>query len=149
MQSLATQMGLSFENSGVDVKLSFPYFYGSARNQAFFVAYHAGINWIIDNRTLAIWPAGGARGGQVPEVSPATGMVGYPAFVDQGIQVTTLFNPSIGYGSKVHVKSSILPPTGNWAVYSLDHDLEANMPGGKWFTTFGGYNPDFPAPVLK
>lgn len=141
MSGLAAQMGLAFENTGVSTVLSSPYFYGSARSQAQACAEAANIEWIIDNGKLAIWPKLQARGGQVPLVSVETGMVGYPAYTSKGIMVRTLFNPAIGYGSKISVKSILTPACGEWIVYSLDHDLDAMVPNGQWFSSMGAARP--------
>jgi hypothetical protein len=135
MSGLATQMGLSFENNGVKVQLANPYYPGTARTQAQAVAEHAGVEWIIDNGTLAIWYPGQARGGVAPLLSPSTGMVGYPAYTSQGIVVRSIYNPSIGFGHKIEVQSDLQDACGEWVVFSLDHDLDAMMPHGKWFTT--------------
>ncbi len=138
MASLATQMGLQFENNGVSVKLWTPYFPGTAVEQVRRAADAANINWIIDDTTLAIWPKGGSRGGAIPVISAETGMVGYPAYNGVGISVTTEFNPTIYFGNTVNVKSDILNANGNWFVYSLKHNLESEVPGGEWFTHFMG-----------
>lgn len=62
-EHLAKKMGLSFENSGVKVKLSNPYSSGSYRTQMLELAEHAGIQWTIDRGTLAIWNPGQSRKG--------------------------------------------------------------------------------------
>lgn len=147
MAGLASKMQLTFENSGVSIQLSNPYYPGNLREQAKAAAKHARCNIIIDNGTLAIWPLNGARDGLIPIVSPATGMVGYPAFVADGIMFRTIFNPSIGFGKKFQVHSDLQSATGTWAVFSLDHDLESLMPHGQWFSIIGGYNPTFEPPV--
>lgn len=134
MSSLATRMGLAFENSGVRVILSKPYYSGSPRMQAQACANDAGINWLIDNGRLAIWQKGLPRGGLVPLVSPGTGMVGYPAYTSMGISVQTEFNASITYGGAIEVQSSQTPACGRWVVYGLAYDLATLMPGGDWFT---------------
>lgn len=142
MQGLATQMGLAFENNGVQVRLSNPYFAGSAREQAKACAEAAGIEWIIDNLRLAIWPAGGSRRGIVPLIK-APAMRGYPAYTSKGIALQTLFNPSVGFGSKVIVESDLKPACGEWIVYSLRHDLDSQVPGGKWFSALEAARPGF------
>jgi hypothetical protein len=128
-------MGLNFENNGVQVQLSNPYLSGTARTQAQTVAQHAGIEWIIDNGTLAIWYPGQARGGVAPLISPSTGMVGYPAYTSQGILVRSIYNPSIGYGHKIEVVSDLQDACGEWVINSLSYDLESMVPHGKWFAT--------------
>lgn len=140
MSGLATAMGYSFENSGVSTRLSNVYLWGSAREQARRVAEHAGIEMIMDDGVLAIWPRGKSRGGLVPLVSPQTGLVGYPNYDAMGVVFRTLFNPSIGYGKQLQLQSSQTRATGIWTVYSLQHDLEALTPRGKWFSTVGVFN---------
>lgn len=143
MSSLATTMGLSFENSGVSVILASPYFYGSPRNQAKACAEAGNFNWIIDNGRLAIWPRGAARGGKAPLISADTGMIGFPAYTSKGISVSTVFNPAIGYGNKIEVQSQQEPASGEWIVYSLDYDLDTLTPNGNWKTTIGATRPEF------
>lgn len=135
MEQIAKKAELKFENNGVDTKIVNPYFPGSARQQAHELARAAGISWIIDNGTLAIWPAGKTRKGQSVVISPQTGMVGYPAYTQAGIDVTTLFNPAIQYGRQVEVQSDLKPACGSWSIINLDYALEAEVPKGKWFTT--------------
>lgn len=162
MGGLARQMNLGFENNGVNVKLASPYFSGSFMTQAQKVAEHAGIEWSITGSTLAIWPKGGNRKTpNVPVVSRATGMVGYPAFTQQGIIVKTIFNPQISFGSLVKVESTILSaiataqgasgattfPT-EWAVNKLDLALDALVPKGEWLSTIYAYNPNYARGIL-
>lgn len=134
MANLAAQMNLGFENSGVSVILSKPYYHGAARAQAQACAEEAKIEWIIDNGVLAIWPRGAARKGAIVLLSPGGGMVGYPTYTATGIVVTTEFNPTLTFGQQVQVESSLTPACGVWKVATLVHDIEANMPGGKWFS---------------
>lgn len=145
LQNLATQMGMSFENNGVVTQLSNPYFEGSAKSQAEAAVRAAGIEWnACDNGILAIWPKGGSRGGSVPLISAATGMVGYPYPSGQGLLgVKTAFNPDINFGAKVEVDSIIKPAVGLWTVCSVDHDIEAEFPGGQWFSSVLGTPPGY------
>lgn len=138
MSGLATLMGLKFENSGVSIQLSTPYFRGSPRDQAMRCADAANINWVIENGTLAIWNKGGSRGGSVPLISPQTGMIGHPSFNGTGIAVNSLFNPTISFGGTVQVQSELTVACGNWFVSALSHNLESESPGGAWMTQFQG-----------
>jgi hypothetical protein len=136
LASLAAQMNLTFEGDGVSVILSKPYYAGSALAQAKACAEAAKLDIVVDNGVLAVWPKGGARSGTIPIVSPTTGMVGYPTYTSTGIVVTSLFSPIVRFGEKVAVESSLTPACGVWKVVTLVHDIEANMPGGKWFSQF-------------
>jgi hypothetical protein len=134
ISGLATQMGYAFENSGVSVQLSHPYFSGTGMEQVQRCAEHAGINLLVDNNTIAIWPKDGVRGGTAVLVSKDTGMVGYPDWTAQGVAVTTLFNPNITYGGTILVQSDITPAVGKWSPFKIEHDLESEVFGGHWFT---------------
>ena len=147
MKTPAYEAGLQFENNGVSVILATPYFPLSGRAQIEAVCDHANIDWTIENGKLAIWPKGASRSQPiVPEISADTGMVGYPAYTATGIVVTTQFNPTIRYGASVKVVSELKPACrDDWHVMKLTHDLECDLPGGKWFTQVQlarpGYDP--------
>lgn len=141
MSQLAGQMGLQFENSGVNVKVAYPYLPGSARAQAAALAEHANINWTIDRGTLAIWPSDGSRQGDAPLISPQTGMVGYPSWSSVGIKVKTLFNNDLKLGGQIQIQSSITPANGTWTISRIEHNLQAFTPNGEWFTTIEAWNP--------
>lgn len=140
MQNLAHLAGLDFENNGVSVQLATPYYPGSPLEQIRKCAQAAGIEYVIDDKTLAIFPIGGARGLQIPVISPDTGMVGYPNYSTSvyGIELTTLFNPLLRPGGKVQVQSSLEVANGTWQVFNVQHELASEDPGGPWFTRFSG-----------
>lgn len=142
MSKLAGQMGLQFENSGVDVKIAYPYLSGSARAQAMTLAEHANINWTIDRDKLAIWPSDGHRQGATPLISPQTGMVGYPSWSSVGVKVKTLFNNDLQLGGQIQIQSSITPANGTWTIHRIEHSLQCLTPNGEWFTTIEAWDPN-------
>jgi hypothetical protein len=150
MSYLATLMSLNFVNDGVSgVVLNNPYFAGTLMTQARACA-RAG-NFIVDfdDNRMTILPKTGVKSGSPTMVSAETGMVGYPAHTDQGIAVTTLFNPNLVFKGAVQVKSTLTPANGLWAVFSLVHELEAGWPGAsKWFTTFKANYYGGPTPIV-
>lgn len=170
MSGFARQMSLGFENNGVSVSLNNPYFSGAAKDQATQCAEHANISWgVVNGNTLSIWPKGSNRNTpNVPIISKATGMIGYPAFTQQGIIVRTLFNPQIAFGGLVEVQSTVLSGISNvqpqvnsslatqssstfptqWAVNKLDLDLDAFYPKGQWMSTVYAYNPNYAKSIL-
>lgn len=127
---------LTLENNGVSVTLSNPYLPGTILDQIRAVARAGNFNCVIDdvNARLAIWPDGGVRTGLRTVISSETGMVGYPAYTQNGLQLTTLYNPSLTFGTQIEVRSQLLPASGGWSVATVGHDLESEMPAGKWFT---------------
>lgn len=149
MQGFATKMGLRFENSGVQTRLSSCYFSGSLRDQARACVKQAGISWNSGELgVLAIWPKKGTRNALIPLIAPPPrgSMIGYPTYTAYGIMLRNLYSAPIGYGQKIKVESSVLAP-GEWAVYGLSHQLESETPGGKWESTILAYNPKHPTPV--
>jgi hypothetical protein len=137
-------MGKTFENNGVQVQLSNPYYSGSAREQALAVVRDAGIQWNgLDENKLAIWPSGQSRGGSIPVVDKTSGMENYPIFTSKGIQVTSLFNPSITFGGKIQVNSILDGANGQWVVYALTYNLDAKVPRGKWNMSISAARPGF------
>lgn len=165
MSGLAQTMGMKFENNGVQVKLSNGYFQGTAMQQAHEVARAANIELYIDTSTnpltMAIWPKIGNRTGKsIPVISAATGMVGYPKFMSNGMSFRTIYNPNILLGGQIMMKSSLAfgagatqqpgstnpvagtqqgGPNGLWLVATgsdgaLVHNLSSQLPGGPWFT---------------
>lgn len=143
MQTLAGQMGFKFENNGVTTKLSNCYLWGSPRSQVQDLADQASIQWTIENNTLAIWPTGQTRSGAVI-ISPSTGMIGYPTFSQSNVIVRTQFNSGLKIGGKVTIQSDLTPACGDWVVNNVNHDIDAQVPHGKWESTFqatslGGY----------
>ncbi len=135
MSQLASQAGLQFENNSVSVKIRNPYLYGSIGNQIRDLARWAGIEHVIDRGTLAIWNPGQARGSNEILISTQTGMKGYPSFNQKQIFVTTLYNPALTNGVRIRVQSEFTAACGLWSVNHAFHDLESNVPKGKWFST--------------
>ncbi|MGN3961820.1 baseplate hub protein [Burkholderia gladioli] len=135
MQGFAQAMDVQFENNGVNVQLSNPYFPGTTLMQVKACARAADIYYTLDRGTLAIWPRTGARSTpDIPVISPATGMVGYPTLSSNAIQATTEFNHSIIPGGYVRIQSSLTPAAGVWYVSEVIHTLESETPNGQWFT---------------
>lgn len=136
ISGLANQAGAAFQNFGVQSQINSPYLWGSALDQAKQIAEASHAVLIIDQNTWIIWPQNGGRApDQIPLISPDTGLVGYPAYTDSGIVLTTLFNPQIAFGGYIKVQSSIPNACGVWQVFNATHELESQTPGGKWFTT--------------
>jgi len=138
---MAKAANLQFENNGISTKIMNPYYPGTAIQQIDALCEHAGLEHIIDNGTLAVWKAGSARQGSGATVSPSTGMVGYPRFNAQGIDITAEFQPTFVFGQNIKVESSITPAQGTWIIYYLEYDLECETPNGRWFCNILAHKP--------
>lgn len=139
MASLAKLAGYTFvENNDVSESLYNPYFPGSAWDQIQACAQHANINAHVENGALIIYPKGGYRKG-VPTitVSSTVNMIGYPILSSGGITVNSEFIPDIYLGGLCTIDSSLLQAVGTWHIYSINHKLQSETPGGQWFTQLG------------
>lgn len=136
MGSLAKAAGLAFENNGVDVKLSNPYLDGTLMQQMELVGKAANINWHIDGatNTLAIWPRTGSRGGTVPVIAPASGLICYPMFSRNVIVIRTVFNPTVRLGGQIQIPQDepLVSARGKWTVIGIDYALSCQVPDGPW-----------------
>ena len=136
LQDLANNMGLSFENDGVTGVVTNPYLPGTYANQLNSFCKAADLTYTTDGSVLAVWPRGQAR--TIPPtltLSPTSGLIGYPTLEKFGIVITSLYNPALYAGGKVQVTGSKVPnANGLWSPFLVDHQLEANIPGGAWFS---------------
>lgn len=135
MEKLAKDAGLTFENNGVKTTLQNPYLPGDTISKARAVARAAGIELFIDDKVLAICPRGTGRKGQIPLISPSSGLIGYPQFDRIGVSFHTLYNPAIRFGGLVNIDTIVEPARGTWRVTGLNHSLSCQMPGGAWQST--------------
>jgi hypothetical protein len=154
LSGLANLMGLRFENNGVTAKLPASYYFGSLREQVLSIVQDAGIRWNSgEDGILAIWPANGHRGGAIPFIAapsperPGTGLIAYPTYTANGIEIRTIFNPSITLGAQIQVQSSLKAASKIWNVYAIEHSLYSCLPGGLWESRIACYPPVI-GPVL-
>jgi hypothetical protein len=161
MAGLARQIGATFENNGITTRIASPYLPGTLQAQITKLARIAGINVGIIGNTLSIWPRGGNRQTpNVPVISPTAqnGQISYPAFTQQGIVVSAVFNPQITFGSLIRVESSLLAAIAGaqaaasfpsqWAVNKMDLALDALVPKGDWMAKIYGYNPGYSRTIM-
>lgn len=136
LSGIANQIGYTLKNSGVTGQLQYVYKPGSPKSQIESLCRDVGCDFDIDDAQMiiAIWPKNKARDAEAIKVSPDSGLVGYPAFTQSGLQLTTLYNPNLAYGVPIMIDCPFTAANGQWAVYSLSHRLEANIPQGQWFS---------------
>lgn len=138
MGQIAADMGYVFENNGVNVQLSDVYLSNTGTEQAKELAAMADCCLYIDDKVLSITPKYGPRVGNIPVISSASGLVGYPTFDGVGVNFLTLFNPAVIFGGSIKLKTDVKQAAGEWIVTSVAHRLESEKPGGAWFSTIRG-----------
>ena len=136
MAVLAQKANLRLEDSGVTASLTNPAFRGSALDQIRKCAQAAGINQSVELGILAIWPRNGHRETFVPVVAPGAGLVGYPSFSSQFVQLDCEYLATAKIGGNIEIKNSELGSVVNgvWNINSLHHNLSSQDPGGPWFS---------------
>ena len=139
VKSLASQIGLGFENAGVNTKLSPSYYSGSPWAQIRKICQDAGIEYCNDRGTLVITKPGTARSGDPILISPENGLIGYPTFNGAWIGVSALFTPLVRWQGQVKIQSSIQAACGTFKVNKLSYSLEAMVPNGRWVMELACY----------
>lgn len=134
IQGLAQQMSMAFVNNGVTTQITNPVLDGTLMNQLNEIVSHAGINCTVSNETITIWPNGSTVDTTVTDLSPQTGMLGYPTPTQTGWAVKSLYDPEFAIGRKCKVTSSVNKANGTWFVQSVTHELSTLVPDAPWFS---------------
>jgi hypothetical protein len=145
--ALAKKAGLTVEDRGVHGVLASPYFQGSAWDQVVAAVRAADCFSAVDSvdNKLIVWPKDGSASApsNEVEVSPETGMIGYPTFQALNVIVKRLYdNKTIKMSDVVRVKSQLAAANGRFTVIRIDYDLSSEMPDGPWEMTMRCYPKD-------
>lgn len=139
IQSWAKSAGAEFKNEGVSSRVKDSLFEGNYIDRARKLAHSVGADLIIDDNTWVLVEKKKTRTpeGGIPLINKDSGMIGYPTFTSNGLDVKTYFRPDIQIGATVRVESMVPRATGTWKVTSLSHALAANNPStSQWETDF-------------
>lgn len=153
IKTIAAEVNYSTEFNGISgISLSRSYLDGSPRDQIDNIRRAVKDRGVmvdfVENNTIAVWYTNKGRARPVAIVSPDTGLIGYPTYTGFGIDVRTIYNPNIVQGGQVQVNSSLQSASGLFTVYGLSHDLDAQIPGGKWETMVHAYRLGYPTPPI-
>lgn len=135
-RQLAGAMNYSYINSGVTASLTNEYLPGTNMDQLNRLCQKSRTQYIIVGDVLYIYPAGQYIS-SIPmlQLSPQSGLDGYPELEKFGLVITSVYNPALAAGGRVQVVGSDIPnANGIWSPFVVDHALEANLPGGRWHT---------------
>lgn len=151
--SLAAKFGYKLDNNGVDTTITDQVLTGSSLNQLRDLCKYARCQLWLDERsmTATIAPLGSPTKAEEVEISPESGLVGWPTPTHQGVEIICLYNPEIRHGGAIHLKTSVSvsssqvtpsgqqPPgqvvslSGKWYVAGMSLVLDCETPGGAWF----------------
>lgn len=145
---------LILKDCGVTATLNNSNYHGDVIEQIRQCTNDAHIRFSVQNGTVYIWPmnmslnaalaqSGSGNKLQAKQMktrlfSNETGMVGYPAYANDGITVRSIFSGDLLYGEEIEVKSVYEPACGLWKyMISMQHELSCFTPNGAWTTTIG------------
>lgn len=136
IESFAKESGYAFLNNGVSAQVKNCVLNGSPIQKARAVAGMVGCELIIDDKVVTIQPfERGLDEGNAVLMSKDAGMLGYPAFTNDGIHLRCLYNPDLRLGGMVEVQSVVPGAEGTWKITKLSHSLVANSNAPEdWFS---------------
>ena len=133
MEQWAVEAGCTLENKGVNASVKNVVYRGSPVDKAKTLARDVGIDLIIDDEKFIITPNGQAVDGNAVLIDPKHGLLGYPAFSNDGIEFNMIFDPNVKIGGLVKIESVVPRASGIWKVTKITTKLEAYVPnGGSW-----------------
>lgn len=133
---LAGQAGYTLVNEGVTGSCVYPYYIGSPIEQMKQLAADNDVDVHIDDNEIILMPQDGARKGNTVVLSADTGLLGYPTFTSDGIQLSCIYEPMLVLGGLVQVESIVPKATGLWKVTKLSHALMANFTGQNMWESY-------------
>lgn len=144
LQDIAGRMAYTLETNGISgIMLGNAYYPGTLRDQAAACAEAAHLDLVFDDSdaVMSISQKLGGRTSlqQIPLISPATGLVGYPTYAENGAIVRVLFNPALRVKGWFNLQTSIKPACGIWCTISLTHMLDSQVANGQWFSEMEAY----------
>ena len=133
MEQWAVEAGCTLENKGVNASVKNVVYRGSPVDKAKTLARDVGIDLIIDDGKFIITPNGQAVDGNAVLIDPKHGLLGYPAFSNDGIEFNMIFDPNVKIGGLVKIESVVPRASGIWKVTKITTKLEAYVPNrGSW-----------------
>lgn len=132
-EQIAKQAGFTFVNKGVNKIANNVHLKGGAITKLRSLQKDYGIGMTIENNVVTIYPQN-QKGNLVLTVSNDNGLIGYPSFTQDGIKVKFEFAPQVSIGTVIKVDSVVPKASGEWSVFSLSHNISANIPNGAWET---------------
>ena len=134
---IASEMGFTFVNDGVDKIAKNPRLSGSNMNKLINLAKDYNIGITVDDGSVRIFNKGSSERIML-SVSDENGLIGYPSFEQNGISCSVEYTPNVRLWDKFEIKTVLSKASGEWFIQSIEHRLDANIQGGLWQTDLKG-----------
>lgn len=93
------------------------------------------IAWYFNLQQLILRPVGASIYADPIAIGPTTGMKGSPEYSTSGVQVDTIYEPRLIPGQSIKLDTVFTyAATANWSIAAVEHNLEPNVPNGRWDT---------------
>ena len=133
MEQWAKEADCTLENHGVNASVKNSVYTGSPIDKAKALAREVNIDLVIDDKKFIIAPMGEPMDGNAILIDKNHGLLGYPAFNNDGISFKAIFNPNFKIGGLVSIESVVPRASGIWKITKINTTLEAYIPsGGEW-----------------
>lgn len=144
IKKYTNEIGYTFENPIPLPKMFVrdPVLNGSPIDKIEEIGRILGIQVIIDDMAVKVLPWGEALKGKAIKVNSKTGMIGYPAFNSNGIQVYHEYRPHFIQGCMIDVESIVPKASGLWKVIKMSHQLQSFGAGPNWRTFMEAIYPE-------
>ncbi|HCI9591532.1 TPA: hypothetical protein NQF56_002400 [Klebsiella variicola] len=142
IKKIANSIGYTFVNNGVTpVMLTDMYVFGGAIDQICEIADAARIGLTIHNKEIQISPNGEIQTDIITEISPMTGMLGYPTVTSRGVLINHVFLPTLKRQSMIKIVTDNKSAAGVLRVTAIEHNLASKVQGGPWVTSIMAIQP--------
>lgn len=133
-EAICGDMGFQFENNGVSIKTENMTLNGSNLEKLAALSDRYPIDMYIENKIIAITNQGEPRNLMIPIISPKSGLIGYPTPDVKGITFQCFYDPMLRFGGMCRMQDSLIDVcNGEWRIYGLSKNLDANLPNGNWY----------------
>lgn len=132
--NLASKLGLSLQNNGVNGIINNLILTGSPIDQLKQLSKQTDANCIIDNGKLKIAPKLNSLTSQILKINKNSGLLSYPTIDVWGVKFRMRYNPVLELGQFISLETTVPIPksTGKWFVYDMQSSL--NNRHENWYT---------------
>lgn len=127
LSTIGNNVGVKVVNFGVKKTLANPHYTGDAIQQMVDICEDLDINFYLDWGKITIWDTNSSY--PTIEIDKEHGLIGYPAFQENGIRLTTQYTDLIKMGGLFKLTTLFENATGEYIVSSINHFLSQNLPG--------------------
>lgn len=151
---VARKAGMTFRHHGIAGTVNNPNLPGTAAQQIALLSHALRTVYHIGQSQLDVWPESDVQDEETPLlISSDTGIIGTPSYSSSGIAVSAIFNHRLRFYDTVEIRSHYLkgfmagivgsaseeasiwaPYNGIWRIRRVEHQLDAEIPGGAWRT---------------